>query len=116
LRLELQKIRGLRRRFQGKVGRFGTKTGYNGQPLSTLLLLEIIEVENRKLITDHVWFTLGRQFEQLNLKEGDVVRFDARVTSYEKRCKSEWDGDEEFAFETDYRLSNPTKCAVFSRA
>lgn len=64
-----------------------------------------------KVATEHLWFTMGKGFERLDLKEGDVVRFDACVTEYMKGYRGRRD---EFDFEgesleQDFRLSFPTK-------
>ena len=75
---------------------------------------------NNDIITDHLWFSLGKQFQKLNLKEGDIISFDARVAKYVKGYK----GDERYFFEetgrlpppisTDYKLERPTKMKIES--
>lgn len=112
MREELAKLHGLRRRFQGVFERFGTRSGYKGI-LTTILLRDIMDVASGKVLTEHVWLTMGKRFEKLNLKEGDVVRFDARVTDYLKGYKGrrEFDDDDpDFKpVERDFRLSFPTR-------
>ena len=114
MREDLAKIYGSRRAFQGIFVRFGTRSGYK-YPLTTVLLKDIQDVAVRKVVTDHLWFTLGKRMAQLDLKEGDVVRFEARVTRYSKgyRGRRRYEDDdfegEYTPLEYDYRLSFPTK-------
>ena len=110
MREQLAKLHGARRRFQGIFVRFGTKSGYKG-PLTTILLKDVVDVASSKLVSDHLWFTMGKQFEGLDLKEGDVVRFNARVTEYEKGYKGRQDEDayNYKPIQRDYRLSFPTQ-------
>jgi hypothetical protein len=110
MRDELAKRAGFRRRFQGCFVRFGTKSSYKGPPVTTVLLEDVVEVASGKLVTDHLWFMMGKRFESLKLEPGDMVRFDARVTSYIKgyRGKQEDDDFDGRPVERDYRLSFPT--------
>jgi hypothetical protein len=112
LREDLARIYGSRRAFQGVFLRFGMRSGYKG-PLTTVLLKDIQDVVARKVVTDHLWFTMGKRMAQLDLKEGDVVRFEARVTRYLKgyrgrREEDDFEGNYQ-SLEYDYRLSFPTK-------
>jgi hypothetical protein len=108
MRKELSKIEGVRGRFEGIFVRFGTKRGWKGYPETTVLLKDIRLLTEGKYITDHIWFSCGKRLEALNLKENDVVRFDARVTSYEKGYKGYREDVFDAPIETDYRLSFPT--------
>jgi hypothetical protein len=104
MRMKLAQYKGKRRRFEGTFERFGTKAGYKG-PERTLVLLNVIDVFTRDTVTDHLWFTVGKQLDSLDLKEGDVIRFDARVTRYLKGYVHRDEDNREI----DYRLSFPTK-------
>jgi hypothetical protein len=110
MREQLAKLHGARRRFQGVFVRFGQKSGYK-RPLTTILLKDIVDVASGKPVADHLWFTMGKQFEQLELTVGDVVRFNARVTAYEKGYKGRQDEDDYDykPIQRDYRLSFPTQ-------
>jgi len=110
MREELAKIHGCRRLFEGVFDRFGVKSGYKG-PLKTVCLLNIRDVAAGNVVTDHLWFTVGKRFAGLNLQKGDVVRFEARVTTYEKGYRGRQDEDDIDCkpLEYDYRLSFPTK-------
>jgi len=116
MREELAKLHGKRRRFQGVFVRFGQKSGYK-YPLTTILLKDVVDVASGKLVTDHLWFTMGKQFEALELKEGDVVHFNARVTEYEKGYRGRQDEDDYDykPVQIDYRLSFPTQFMKVSK-
>lgn len=115
MRKDLQKINGDRQTFTGTFSRFGQKSGYKG-PLPTLLLLNV-KNQQGKTVTDHLWFNLTKGFAALELEEGDLVQFDARVKEYEKGYKG-WDFEKqlESPIEIDYKLSHPTKLSVLKRA
>jgi hypothetical protein len=104
MRFKLAQYKGQRRRFEGTFERFGIKSGYKG-PLRTLVLLKVVDVLTREEVCDHLWFTVGKQLDRLDLKEGDIIRFDARVTRY---LKGYVHRDEDNR-EVDYRLSFPNK-------
>ena len=103
-----------RHRFIGVVGKFGWKSGWN-YPEKTIMLRDIKLFSTDEILTDHLWFNLGKQFASLNLKEGDVVSFDARVGRYVKGYM----GDDYYFFtqngyfpqppRVDYKLRMPTK-------
>jgi hypothetical protein len=110
MREELAKLFGKRRRFQGVFVRFGQKSGYKGV-LTTILLKDIVDVISQKTVADHCWFTMGKRFEKLELKEGDIIRFYARVTDYVKGYQGRR-GEDDYDYkpvERDFRLSFPTK-------
>jgi hypothetical protein len=104
MRFKLAQYKGQRRRFEGTFERFGIKSGYKG-PEKTLVLLNVKDVYTREDVCDHLWFTVGVQLDRLGLKEGDVIRFDARVTRYLKGYVHRGEDSREI----DYRLSFPTK-------
>jgi len=110
MREELAKLRGLRRRFQGTVDRFGKKVGWK-YTLTTIMLKDVSDCATQRVVTDHLWFTLLKRFDSLNLAIGDVIRFDARVTNYLKGYRGRRDEDDYDVkpVELDYRLSFPTK-------
>lgn len=55
------------------------------------------------LVTDHIWFTVGKTLKELNLKEGDEIEFNARISSYRKGYWKD---------KTDYKLNRMTKIIV----
>lgn len=114
MRSELAKIKGLRQKFEGIFVRFGSKRNFKGYPQPTLLLKDIREVSTGKIISDHIWFTIGKRLGSLILVEGDKVRFDARVTPYEKGYKGYREDVYDSPIEIDYRLSFPTNITKVS--
>ena len=107
MRKNLKKLNEIRKRFKGTFERFGTKAGYK-YPLTTLLFKDIIDISTKEKITEHIWFNLTKGFYTLDLKEGDVVEFDARVKRYTKGYMG-YREDVYKPIETDYKLSHPTK-------
>lgn len=90
-----------RETYTAEVERFGIKK-YRGYQKKTILLTKIKD-QNNKIVTDHLWFTMGKKFEELNLKKGDVIQFTARVAAYKKGYLGEFQLQE-----IDYKLSYPT--------
>lgn len=111
MRKELAKIENVRDTFSGTFIRFGTKNGYKGT--ITTILLNSIRDKSGKIVTDHIWFVLTKGFAALNLKEGNIVEFRARVKEYVKGYKGY---NEEKAMdaplELDYKLSHPSKVCI----
>lgn len=111
MREELKEIHGVRAEFRAEIARFGTKSGYKGsRPIPTVLLRNIRDAGG-KLVTDHLWFTVGKTLEDLKLVEGDEITFQARVTDYIKGYRGYREDVYDKPIETDYRLSHPTKVA-----
>lgn len=107
MRGKLKDIENCRQRFIGTFGRYGSKKGYKSRPVKTLLFTQITDTKGKE-ISDHIWFTTGKQFESLNLQPGDKISFDARVKEYTKgykgRRENEYDSK---PIEKDYKLSHP---------
>ena len=104
------KLNGERRRFVGVFVRLGTKNGWKGRTLTTVLLKDIKDA-NGRLICDHLWFNLTKEFGSLTLKEGTVIGFDARVKCYYKGYQG-YREDVDKPVEMDFKLSHPTKVQV----
>lgn len=96
MREELSKIQNIRMQFAAKVERFGIKSNYHGFPEKTICLVDVTDT-NGKVLTDHIWFTVGKTIDKLNLNEGDEVSFFARVSQYRNGY---------FKDELDYKLNN----------
>ena len=74
-----------RERYKGTVGRCGIKyNGFKGWPERTLLVNGVIDDCTGEIITDHIWFTVGKTLSELDLKSGDEITFNARVGTYRK--------------------------------
>jgi len=106
MREKLAHINGKRFTFEGIFERFGIKSSF-GHPKHTLLLRDVKD-NSGKVVTDHLWFNVGKRFDSLKLQAGDIVRFDARVKPYVKGYRGYRDDVYDKPVETDYRLSNPT--------
>ena len=112
MRKQLGKINDQRLRFRATVSRFGTKTNYHGFPEPTILLTDIVRLDTDELLTDHLWFPVGKRFGSISLKPGDVIEFDARVGSYKKGYVNHSQGIDERT--TDYKLRIPSKIVKVS--
>ena len=110
MRSKLKHFVETRSRFYGIFERFGQKSAFKGPPITTLLFLDIADSQG-KILTDHLWFNMTKEFEKLNLKKGDKCSFFARATVYHKGYRgNRW----EIIVESDrpsvdFRLSRPTK-------
>jgi hypothetical protein len=108
MRVRLGKMYGERTVFRGTFSRFGLKSAYKGPPLKTVLLINITDSSGR-IVCDHLWFNFTKGFAALDLKEGDVVEFHARVKDYWKGYRGRRDDVWDKPLEKDYKLSFPTK-------
>lgn len=102
---------GQRGTFTATFKRFGSKSGFKW-PIKTILLVDVKD-KSGKISADHLWFTCGKQFKALDLKEGDRIQFVGRITPYIKGYQGNRDfdsfDDEPAPIERDYRISFPTK-------
>lgn len=103
-----------RKRYVGTVDKFGIRRGFKGL-IDTILLINIKLEGSEEIITDHLWFDLGKQFSDLNLQKGDIIAFNARVAKYKKG----YYGGRELEIPKppagDYKLQRPTKVTVVKR-
>lgn len=111
MRKALKQLNGERRRFSGTFCRFGEKRGWKGRTMTTLLLKNIKDATG-KIVSDHLWFNLTREFDNLTLKEGTRIAFDARVKSYYKGYQGYHEDVYDKPVEMDFKLSHPTKVQV----
>ncbi len=84
-------------------------------PVRTFCLQDIQNAEGI-VLADHLWFTLRQRFAEAGeLREGQLIEFDATVTEYAKRVYS---GRTARKFQnsgnggTDYRLSYPSNIVI----
>lgn len=101
---------GQRKKFLATFSRTGKKINYQGYSEDTILLKNIVDAETGKVITDHLWFSYTRGFEEAHLKEGCQIEFEARVKKYEKGYANKQLGLN--LRQHDYKLSHPTKIKV----
>lgn len=102
-----------REKYKATFKRFGIRSGYKGD-LKTVLLIDVID-QNHKLITSHLWMDCGKQFDKLQLIEGDFVQFYARIKIYEKGYQGYDEYGEKGFSSIDYGLCYPSKVAKLSQ-
>lgn len=110
MRNELKKINGERRSFSALLERYGVKGGYiSDEP--TILLKDVTDCDTGKLVCDHLWLNLTKQFKELGvLPTNTELTFDARVASYTKGYKGrDWEKAFLNPIEIDYTLTHPSK-------
>ena len=107
MRQELMIYLNQRAKFKGIFRKFGRKDNWYTQKEETTVLLENIIDVRGKIVCDHAWLNLTKQFEKLDLKEGDFIQFHARVKSYVKGYEKD---------EIDLKFSHPTKVVMLKRA
>lgn len=107
MRKQLKMIENQRMVFVGVFERYGTKTNWNGYPENTILLKDV-KNSIGKIVSDHLWFSLTKGFQNLEkLEVGDIVQFQARVKPYIKGYVNNINYIDER--EIDYKLSHPSK-------
>jgi hypothetical protein len=99
MRKELAKLNTTRMSFTAKVGKFGTKKNYHGYSEPTICLCNVKDIDGN-IMTDHIWFTVGKTIDKLKLEVNEVIKFDARVSGYRKGY---------FKDGFDYKLNNISK-------
>ena len=110
MRAKLKKIENTRKKFTAVFKRYGSKTNWHGFSEKTILLVDVKSNGKGKTVTEHIWFRMTKGFEKLGeLKEGDILQFDARVKEYTKGYKGCILDNWERPVEIDYKLNNPTK-------
>jgi len=108
-RRELQFMEGVRGRFSGVFARYGWKPAYRGPYQKTILLTNVVDCRSTRIVADHLWLTVGKNMSALpELKPGNVISFEARVTSYMKGYRGRRFVPEAPLPSWDYRLSYPT--------
>ena len=103
-----------RHRFRATVSKFGFKSGYK-EILKTVCVTNVCLLPEEKTITDHLWFTVGKQMEELDIQVGDIITFEARVDSYWKGYMGYRDDIDLPPVQLDYKLSRPTRFKVENR-
>ena len=102
----LKKYSRQRLRFVGTVSRFGSKRAPSGRTKRpTVLLLDVHLYSTKESVAEHVWLIGGKWSK--NLRVGDVVVFQARVTRYQKGYKGVHGREEIKPIQDDYRLEKP---------
>jgi hypothetical protein len=84
MRVELEKLKGLRVAFTGKVTKYGRKRSYKGNFKQTVLLTNVRFKDNNKEATDHIWLTVGVKLSNIELEVGEEIEFTAIIREYHK--------------------------------
>ena len=92
--------------------KFGTKTNFKGYLEQTALFVNLTD-ENDNELCDHIWFTVGKRIANLNLEYGNIISFEARISSYVKGYVNNRDFVDERTI--DYKLNNPTKFKIIKK-
>ena len=108
MREGLKEREGKRGRFTGTVKRFGTKPAYRGPDIVTLLLV-VVRDEAGTEVTDHAWFVVRKQLQELNAQPGDKIEFVARVKTYVKGYRGRRGDYDLPPVSIDYKLSHGTQ-------
>jgi hypothetical protein len=113
MRKALAKNVGERKKFTGTFVKYGKKKNYHGYSEETILIKDIIDLEQGRLVAHHLWFANTKNFQQLPLAAGAQIEFEARIKKYEKGYRNvRYQMDNRT---TDYKLSHPTKISLISR-
>lgn len=108
MRKSLKERYGRRGKFSAIFKRHGVYRGFQGHHVPTALFIDVKD-ESGQVVTDHIWFNVGKYIHELALQPGDEVFFVARVTKYWKRNPEAAYDDDAPVRVQDYRLSWPTK-------
>ncbi len=85
MRTALEELHGERLRFAGKFGKVSVKTGTSKNRDTTFLLLDIVRLDTNEVIADHVWVASCKALDRFQLRPGDNLTFNAKVSRYRKR-------------------------------
>ncbi len=110
MRKKLAEEVGARKKFRGVFARYGKKVSYKGYSEETVLVEQIADAETNQVMCDHIWFSLTKSFEKLNLTSGDVLQFDARIKEYKKGYKNSSYKINNTS--KDFKLSHPTNISL----
>ena len=110
MRKSLENKVGQRKKFRAVFTRFGKKVNYKGYTDETLLLTQVTDIETNTIVTDHHWFAYTKGFEKIQLKEGAMIEFEARVKTYKKGYVNHKLSINKR--KSDYKLSHPTNIRV----
>jgi hypothetical protein len=110
MRKALAEQEGVRKKFRAIFVRTGKKTNFRGYSEETILLKNIIDVENESTVADHIWFAYSKRFQEVSQTPGACITFEARIKKYNKGySNARYKIDHR---RIDYKLSNPTKISL----
>lgn len=111
MRKRLASEEGLRTAFRAKFVRLGKKINFKGISEETILLTEITDTTNNKVVADHLWFSFTKAFQAVILTPGAQIQFEARIKQYTKGYVNKKYGIDKR--QKDFKLSHPTKVRLF---
>lgn len=98
----------IRKTFTAIFSRYGTWRNWNGDDVRTYLFKGVKDKEG-SIITDSLWIKEGKNISKLGeLKEGDVIQFEARLDIDEKTSHIKVLEDGSYQ-ENNYIFKNPSK-------
>lgn len=109
MRKKLKELKDKRIKIIAGFEKFGTKINFKGFPEQTALFVNLTD-ENNNELCDHIWFTVGKRIANLNLKYGNIVSFEARISEYVKGYVNFKEYVDERTI--DYKLNNPTNFKI----
>lgn len=110
MRKKLKSNKNVRKKFHAVFSRFGKKINFSGYTDQTVLLVDVRDAVTQETLTDHVWFTYTRGFENIALRPGAKVEFEARIKEYKKGYANRRYHINER--KVDYKLSYPTRITI----
>jgi hypothetical protein len=113
MRKKLAETAGERKKFKGTFSRLGKKINYSGYSEDTILLVNIIDFETERCVSDHNWFSFTKGFEKIALTEGTEIEFEARVKPYKKGYVNKQLNINDQKI--DFKLSNPTRIRLVTK-
>lgn len=97
-----------RETFTATFSRYGTWRNWNGEDEKKYIFKDVKNKDN-KLITDILWMKDGKNISKLGeLKEGDIIQFEARLDIDEKTLHIKILDDGSYQ-ENNYIFKNPSK-------
>jgi hypothetical protein len=107
MRKSLAKQEGERKKFRATFTKLGKKVNFKGYSEDTILLTNVVDAETNERVTDHIWFSFTKGFEKIQLREGVIIEFEARVKAYKKGYVNAQLGMRKRS--VDFKLSHPTQ-------
>jgi hypothetical protein len=72
--------------FTATIDRFGRRNLHRiDKDVVWTILLNNITDRDGNIVADHLWLNLNKEFDKLNIREGDRVEFSAKVIEYYKQ-------------------------------
>lgn len=106
IRTKLREIYDEKHKFTAIFDGFGKKRNWKHGFIEKTCLFTEIKGENDEILTDHLWFNYTKKFQELKLREGDLIEFYGIVRTYAKGYYKDT---------IDYKISYPSKVKLLKR-